>query len=250
MNDPSATCSEFEKKRDKVEQTLTDEEIDNLLEDYVEINDPLQIEIDSHVRYFTIAFEKGKAKKVFRLGGKLFSISPDGDYLVLKHGNNVIQAYTKQSIFYKHLSIGEIKSEYEEILDKYEDEILDLKRLNKKLYTELTGKDTRMKGGRHARLQKLELSIVKHGDSDDENDESDADESDEEPLTYTIGKGIQNKVNKVQVVTKTPKKSIIKKSSDSVSNTSSCRSAMSSKKSSTMVPPSKLELLLGKHIRL
>jgi hypothetical protein len=248
MNDPSATCSAFETKRNKVEQTLTDEEIDNLLEDYVEISDPLQIEIDSHVRYFTIAFEKGKAKKVFRLGGKLFSISPDGDYLVLKHGNNVIQAYTKQSIFYKHLSVGEIKLEYEEILDKYEDEILDLKRLNKKLYSELTGKDTRMKGGRHARLQKLELSIVKHGDSDEEN----SDEEDE-PLTITTGKGIQNKANKIRTdVAKTPSaKSIIKKSCTSTaSSISGNRSAMSSKKSSTMVPPSKLELLLGKHIRL
>lgn len=248
MNDPSATVSAFERKRDKVEQTLTDEEIDNLLEDYIEVSDPLSIDIDSHVRYFTIAFEKGKAKKVFRLGGKLFSISPDGDYLVLKHGNNVIQAYTKQSIFYKHLSIGEIKQEYEDILDKYEDEILDLKRLNKKLYTELTGKDTRIKGGRHARLQKLELSIVKHGDSDEESDE------DNEPLTITTGKGIQNKTNILKTIIAKPiAKSIIKKESVSNASTASSNgrlSAMSSKKSSTMVPPSKLELLLGKHIRL
>ena len=75
-----------ERKRDEMERSLTDEEIDNLLEDYIEVEDPCRIALDTHVRYFTVFFEKGKAKKVFRLGGKLFSISPDGDYLVLKHG--------------------------------------------------------------------------------------------------------------------------------------------------------------------
>ena len=246
MNDPTATVSAFESKRNKVEQTLTDEEINNLLEDYIEVNDPLSIDIDSHVRYFTIAFENGKAKKVFRLGGKLFSISPDGDYLVLKHGNNIIQAYTKQSIFYKHLTINEIKNEYNSILDKYEDEIIDLKRLNKKLHSELTGKDTSMKGGRFARLQKLELSMVNHG-------ESDSDDNNEEPLTMTYTKPKKNVKKGIQNNTSVKSESIVLKSNQSApskASQTSKRSAMSSKKSSSMVPPSKMELLLGKHIRI
>jgi len=240
MNESSATVSAFEFKRNKVEETLTDEEIDNLLEDYIQVDDPLTIDIDSHVRYFTIVFEHKKAKKIFRLGGKLFSVSPDGDYLILKHGSNIIQAHTNQSIFYKHLSISEIKDEYEEILDKYEDEILDLKRLNKKLYSELTGRDTQMKGGRHARLQKLQLSSIKPGESDDEKSNDESDNSLTEPRTIGIKKGIQSKLTtKTITITK-------------VSNVSSKskKSTMSCKKTSTIVPPSKLEMMLGKHIRL
>lgn len=145
----------FEKKRDELERTLTDEEINNLLQDYAEVDDPTTIEIDTHVRYFTIVFDHGKATKVFRLGGKLFSISPDGDYLILKHGNNVIQAKVENTIFYKQLSISEIKKEYEEILDKYEDEIIELKQVNRKLYEKLTNKDTSMKSRSYDRAKRI-----------------------------------------------------------------------------------------------
>lgn len=151
----SVSKTAFEKKRDTLERTLTDEEINNLLEDYAEVDDPTSIEIDTHVRYFTIVYENGRASKIFRLGGKLFSISPDNDYLILKHGNNVIQVQVQDTIFYKQLSIAEIKKEYEIILDKFEDEILELKEINRNLYDKLTGKDPGMKSRSHNRQKRL-----------------------------------------------------------------------------------------------
>ena len=146
--------SSFERKRDAIEKTLTDEEINTLLDDYVEIDDPTTVELDTHIRYFTILFENGVAMKIFRLGGKLHAVSPEGDYIILKHGQNIIQVEINNAIFYKQLSINEIKKEYEEILDKYEDEIMELKEINRGLYEKITGKDTSMKS-RSQRVKKL-----------------------------------------------------------------------------------------------
>lgn len=202
----------FEIKRDSIERTLTEEEIDNFLEDYVHIQDPLTIPIDSYVRYFNISFINGKASKVFRLGGKLYSISPDGDYLVIKSGPNVIQVPVKNTIFYKQLTIAEIKDEYEDILDEYEDEISKLKKKNIKLLSQLTGKDESIKGRSHARMIKLNSltqSIVKHDDSESDTES----ESDEQTKSVR-------------------------------------RSRMSTTNKSNTVPPSKRELMSAMQIRL
>jgi len=160
------TKSAFEIKRDLIERTLTDEEINNLLEDYAEVDDITEIEIDTHIRYFTITFENNKATKVFRLGGKVFSISPDRDYVMLKHGNNMIQAPVQNTIFYKQLTIAEIKKEYELILNTYEDEIMELKAENKNLYEKLTGTDGRMKSRRHDREKRYKEDDFSTSDPD------------------------------------------------------------------------------------
>ena len=156
----SVSKSAFEKKRNEIEKTLTDEEINTLLEDYIEVDDPTTIELDTHVRYFTIVYENNKAIKIFRLGGKLFSISPDNDYVILKHGNNIIQANIENTIFYKQLSITEIKQEYETILDKYEDEIMELKQVNRQLYDKLVGKNSLIKSGRSDKEQRRNNKMV------------------------------------------------------------------------------------------
>lgn len=210
--------TQYEARRNNIELSLTEEEIDNFLEDYVQVRDPITIPLDSHVRYFTIHIQNGRASKVFRLGGRLNSISPDGDYLILKAGRNIMQVPVKNTIFYKQITLAELKDEYEDMLDSYEEEIMKLKKRNKKLLLTISDKDESIKGGRFARMNKIKTvsesvsafnthSIVKH-DSD----------SDEE-----------------------------KKSNMSIE---SRVSRMSTSNRSRTVPPSKREIMMGMQVRL
>jgi hypothetical protein len=58
-------------KKKTYQEQLTDEAIEKLLEDYVEVEaDKIsQIPIKSHLRYYTLKEENGNIKKLFRMGG-------------------------------------------------------------------------------------------------------------------------------------------------------------------------------------
>lgn len=136
--------SEYKRPIYTVQDTLTDKEINAMLEDYVEIevSDLPSIAITTHIRYFTIEHDnKGYAKKVFRIGGNLVKVDKELRYIVLKNGRESWSVQTDHSIFYRQITIDELKDEYEEIIDDYEKEILDLKNTNRKLYEKLKSKN-------------------------------------------------------------------------------------------------------------
>lgn len=129
-----------------VQDTLTEKEINIMLEDYIEITieDLLSVNINTHIRYFSVEINNGYAKKVFRIGGNLVKVDKKFRYIVLRNGKESWSVQAKNTIFYKQITIDEIKDEYEEILDEYEKEIMELKDINRKLYEKIKGKDYKM----------------------------------------------------------------------------------------------------------
>lgn len=127
----------MEKKVGLSQDDLTNDEINKLLEYFVEVDNVFELPLDTFVRYFTIKEIDGEAKKVFRLGGKIYKLVPEDGYVILYSGYNKWSVQISHSIFYRELKITELVNEYEEILDDYEQEIMDLKKINKKLYEKI-----------------------------------------------------------------------------------------------------------------
>lgn len=132
-----------------VQDTLTDREINAMLEDYIEIDvDKLPtLGIGTHIRYFTVEYENNRAKKVFRIGGNLVNVDKQLRYIVLRQNSESWSVQTENTIFYRQLTIDEVKDEFEEIIGELEDEILELKKVNRALYEKIKNKKYKMQGG-------------------------------------------------------------------------------------------------------
>lgn len=140
--------SEYKRPTYTVQDTLTDKEINAMLEDYIEIelHDLPNIAINAHIRYFTVEQDKkGYARKIFRIGGNLVKVDNELRYIVLRNGKETWSVQTNHSIFYRQITVDEIKDEYEEIIEEYEKEIMELKTANKKLYDKIKGKSHKNK---------------------------------------------------------------------------------------------------------
>lgn len=139
---------------DTYSDTLSNYQIEELLEDYKEVDDIKKEKIGVHVRYYTIVEKDGVAKKAFRMGGYLISISDDKTFVTLTNNKkNRWFVNIDKSIFYRQITLNEMKNDYEDICDDYEDEIRELKMINKKLYKKLTGFDKTMRTN-HGMLNK------------------------------------------------------------------------------------------------
>lgn len=123
-------------------KTLSKDEINTLLEDFIEIENIFDVKLGTFLRYFTINYVNGEPLKEFRLGGYLHKLFKD--YIVLTNGRTTWSVQIADSIFYRELTKDEIKDEYEELLDEYEKEIMDLKHINKKLYKKLLNSETQV----------------------------------------------------------------------------------------------------------
>ena len=132
-------------------KTLTDklsaEEIKNKLEDYIEVEKISDVQLNSHLRYFTEKYDEKKKKitKVFRLGGFLINKNNYEKYVILSNvpdtgviNNNkkTWSVNTQKSIFYRKQTIDEIKEDYKDELEELYDEIDNLKKQIKKLTLE------------------------------------------------------------------------------------------------------------------
>lgn len=123
------------------------EDIKSKLEDYVEVEDIGEVPLNTHLRYWTEKIdEKTKKKtKVFRLGGFLSNKNNYETYVVLSNTpitgviNNSQKTWsvnTKKSIFYRKLTLNEIKEDYKDEVEELNDEIDKLKKEIKKLKAE------------------------------------------------------------------------------------------------------------------
>jgi len=107
---------------------LTNEEINDLLDDYEEM-DIYKIPLGSHVRY--IMTQHGRKK--FRYGGNLINNRGLPDYVVIANGKDSWCAQTKNTQFFRRLTLKEIKKEYNEHIDELEQKIMKLKQKNHNL---------------------------------------------------------------------------------------------------------------------
>lgn len=111
-------------------ENLTKEEINEKLEDYKLVDDISKVPLDTHLRYFV---KKGDTM-LFRMGGNLKRNLDLPNYIVLKNALGAEwTVQVKDTIFYKKMSIKEIKQEYDTIIEDLHEKIRKLKQKIKEL---------------------------------------------------------------------------------------------------------------------
>jgi hypothetical protein len=79
-------------------ETLSKEDIKNLLNDYEQVNDINTVKKETHLRYFTLNND-GTYK--FRLGGKLMINDTSNNYIILSNGIKTWSVQKKNTIFFQ-----------------------------------------------------------------------------------------------------------------------------------------------------
>jgi len=122
----------YKKKGKSYQESLSPADIKKKLEEYSQVEDITQVEIGTHIRYFT--FNPETNEKQFRLGGFLAKIDPKMKYIICQNGSLSWSVQIDKTIFFKKMSFSDLKEELTEtIKKKYESQIKSLKKENKKL---------------------------------------------------------------------------------------------------------------------
>ena len=120
----------MKKKKKTFTESLTKEEINEKLEDYKLVDDISKVPLDTHIRYFV----KKDNEMLFRMGGNLKRNLDLPNFIVLKNALGAEwSVQVKDTIFYKKMSIKEIKEEYDSIISDLHDKIKKLKTRIKEL---------------------------------------------------------------------------------------------------------------------
>ena len=122
--------NEVEDTKKTFTENLTKEEINEKLEDYKVVDDISKVPLDTHLRYFV----KKNNEMLFRMGGNLKRNLDLPNFVVLKNALGAEwTVQVKDTIFYKKMSIKEIKEEYDGIISELHDKIKKLKAKIKEL---------------------------------------------------------------------------------------------------------------------
>lgn len=112
------------------QDSLSPADIKKKLEEYKQVDDIDDVNIGTHLRYFT--FNPSTGQKQFRLGGFLSKL--DKDYVVMNNGELSWSVQKDKTVFFKKLSFNDLKEEMiEKISKKYEKKITELTEENIKL---------------------------------------------------------------------------------------------------------------------
>ena len=134
MNEKRISKDNYNRPKHTIQDKMTEEEIEEKLADYIEVEDILKVPINSHIRYYTLIPGKdGELKKAFRLGGQLKNKDNADKYIILSNGTVTWTVQIDTSILYRKMTIEEIKEDYENIIKELEETNLQLKKDNKKL---------------------------------------------------------------------------------------------------------------------
>ena len=119
----------FERPEITYTDQLSKEEIQDKLADYSKVEDIYKVPLGVHLRYFV----KKDGQMLFRMGGQLFKNNGLPEYVILKSGNNAQwSVQIKDTVFYRKMTLAEIKQEYEDIIKKKNEKIQALKEKLKK----------------------------------------------------------------------------------------------------------------------
>jgi hypothetical protein len=113
-------------------EKLSQDDIKQYLEDYDKINkiaDFDNIRLGTHIRYLSLK----DGEYLFRYGGTLINKTGLPLYIILHNGSRSWSVQVKDTIFFAQLTTKQVKQEYQEILDKKNEEIKHLIKLNKDL---------------------------------------------------------------------------------------------------------------------
>jgi len=117
----------FVKPLNTLQEKLTQEDINNLLEEYEQVEDLNDLKTGTHVRYFDIVLNNEMTKKLFRMGGTIIKLDLEKEYMVLSNGKLTWSVQLKNKIIYKKMTTEEVKQFYENELDNRDIEIKQLK---------------------------------------------------------------------------------------------------------------------------
>jgi hypothetical protein len=115
---------------------LSKEQIEEKLEDYKKVDDIFKVPLGVHLRYFSNI----NGKMVFRMGGLLHRNTGLPDYVILSTsptGKPGWSVQVKDTLFYRKMTLQEIKIEYQSIIDELIGKNKKLKDENKKLNEKL-----------------------------------------------------------------------------------------------------------------
>jgi hypothetical protein len=119
----------FERPEITYTDQLSKEEIQEKLADYSKVEDIYKVPLGVHLRYFV----KKDGQMLFRMGGQLFKNNGLPEYVILKSGTNAQwSVQIKDTVFYRKMTLAEIKEEYEDIIKKKNEKIQALKEKLKK----------------------------------------------------------------------------------------------------------------------
>jgi hypothetical protein len=116
----------YQRPKKTYQDKLSPEEIEEKLEEYIKVDDITKVPLNSHLRYFTL--NKKTNKKEFRLGGFLTNRDQPDKYVILSNGTISWSVQIENSIFFKKLTVKELKGEYEEKIESLEKENAKLKK--------------------------------------------------------------------------------------------------------------------------
>ncbi len=130
----------YVKKQESYQETLKEEDIIKLLEDYIEVdNDEIsKIPLHTHLRYFVIKDTPNGQQKLFRMGGLLSNKDNCEEYIILSNGKNSWSVQIKNSIIYRKMTVDEIKENLNNIILEKDNTIKKYKKEIKRLRDVLT----------------------------------------------------------------------------------------------------------------
>ena len=110
----------YKKNGNTIQDKLTPNDIEILLEDYEIITSFNELKNGSHIRYYTLI----NNKKVFRMGGSIIKLDLEKKFAVLSNGRvNWSLQLNKNTIIYKKMTTEDVKLFYENELDNKEMEL-------------------------------------------------------------------------------------------------------------------------------
>ncbi len=121
---PSKKIKGYDRPKSTFTDKLTKEDVEKKLEDYKKVEDLKEVPLGTHLRYFT----KKDGELIFRMGGNLKNSANLPTYVILINAQNIEwSVQCKDTIFYKKMTIEEIKEEYENIISELNGKIKKLK---------------------------------------------------------------------------------------------------------------------------
>ena len=128
----------YKRPKKTVQDLTTQEEIDEKLEDYIPVDNIENVPRGTHIRYFKIEqTPDGGTKKKFCYGGFLKNKDNHKKYIVLTNNDKNWCAQVDKCIFFKKISINELKEEHKIEVDELKYKIKKYKKENKYLRKKL-----------------------------------------------------------------------------------------------------------------
>jgi len=98
---------EYQRPKKTYTDNLTEDDINNLLEDYKKVENIYQVSLGTHMRYFS----KVDGKTKFRTGGSLVHNQGLPKYVMLSNGKNSWPVQVKDTTFFAKMTINELEKE-------------------------------------------------------------------------------------------------------------------------------------------